>query len=360
MPEFFLNGFFAFYRAVLVLIGIVYPAGKNNANRGVRNERYPGPHGGATPVKIFYPRKSIRQTIILYPGASPYAEEHPAMKTVGGALARAGYLVFIPRIPPLKDLIITEDLIGWMICFYKWVLRRRDVNPKHVSLVGMSFGGALVLKMLIKPEVRKHPPKSVLVYGSFYDINTAFEFLLTGKMTINGKTVTITPNEWGVIVLFHNFLGKVDVGYNTDNVQRILALRVKDLLEESITESKKLSGKERALAEALLKSKPTPEVRRITTLIREQCKPDLERLSPKSWCHRIDMKVFVMHGANDSMSPFTESIKLAASLKNSRLLISYLYKHREISTDRGFLFRTKELLRLLSFLCAFMRCNDSA
>jgi len=281
------------------------------------------------------------------------------MKLVGGALARAGYLVLIPRIPPLKDLIINEDLLTWMVCFYKWARRRNDVYPERIAFIGMSFGGALALKMVLYPEVRKHPPKSVLVYGSFYDINTAFEFLLTGKMTINGKTVTITPNEWGVIVLFHNFLGKVDVGYSTDNVQRLLALRVKDLIEESDAERKKLTGKERALADALLESKPTPEIRRITALIREQCKPDLDNISPKTWCHRIDTKVFVMHGANDSMSPFTESIKLAAALKNSYLLISYLYEHREISTDRGVFFRTKEFFRLLFFLYAFIRYNDS-
>ena len=43
------------------------------------------------------------------------------------------------------------------------------------------------------------------------------------------------------------------------------------------------------------------------------------------------------------MVPFTESILLSKQLSNSTLLISFLYEHREISTNRGVLFKIKEI-----------------
>ena len=49
------------------------------------------------------------------------------------------------------------------------------------------------------------------------------------------------------------------------------------------------------------------------------------------------------------MVPFTESIKLAENLPNSELLISYIYEHKEISTNKGSLFRLKELLKMATF-----------
>ena len=64
-----------------------------------------------------------------------------------------------------------------------------------------------------------------------------------------------------------------------------------------------------------------------------------------------------MHGANDSMVPFTESSFLDKNLKNSTLLISFLYEHREISTNRNIFFKLKEFLKLIQFNAKYIRYN---
>ena len=83
----------------------------------------------------------------------------------------------------------------------------------------------------------------------------------------------------------------------------------------------------------------------------------LEYLSPENWIDSITDKVFIMHGANDSMVPFTESTYLHKNLMDSNLLISFLYEHREISTDRGILFKLKEFLKLINFNAKYIRYN---
>ena len=57
------------------------------------------------------------------------------------------------------------------------------------------------------------------------------------------------------------------------------------------------------------------------------------------------------------MVPFTESTFLANAIQNSKLLISFLYEHREISTDRGPLFKLKELLKMVNFFAGYFRFN---
>ena len=83
----------------------------------------------------------------------------------------------------------------------------------------------------------------------------------------------------------------------------------------------------------------------------------LEYLSPNKWASDIQNKTFIIHGANDSMVPFTESILLAQSISKSNLLISFLYEHREISTDRGILFKIKEIFRMINFFANYFRYN---
>ena len=85
----------------------------------------------------------------------------------------------------------------------------------------------------------------------------------------------------------------------------------------------------------------------------------LQDLSPKYWCHKIQKKVFIFHGANDSMVPFTESIQLAESIPDSELLISYIYEHKEISTDKGMYFKLKEFMRMLHFFSKFYYYHEN-
>ena len=66
-----------------------------------------------------------------------------------------------------------------------------------------------------------------------------------------------------------------------------------------------------------------------------------------------------MHGANDSMVPFTESVLMHDNIKNSELLISYLYEHKEISTKRGIFFKIYELLRMEFFFASYFRYNEN-
>jgi len=44
-----------------------------------------------------------------------------------------------------------------------------------------------------------------------------------------------------------------------------------------------------------------------------------------------------------------ESIQLAEYLPNTELCISYLYEHNEFSSNGGFFFKIKELIKLLQF-----------
>ena len=93
-------------------------------------ENYKGLHGANPPVKIILPRNTGTKVVILYPGASPTAEEHPKMDMLGRLLAQIGFIVYIPRIPPLKNLDISEINILWFICFYLWILDVKIIDPQ--------------------------------------------------------------------------------------------------------------------------------------------------------------------------------------------------------------------------------------
>ena len=347
-----------FFRTAKIITGLVRGENSHLKKLVHSNESYPGLNKESTPMRVFYPKDSTEHTVIIYPGASPSAEEHPTMNLLAKVLSNAGYFVFLPRIPPLKKLIISPEIISWMGHFFQWVQTRENVHKNKIIVIGISFGGAMVLKASLRNEFQKHPPKSMLVFGTHYDIETALRFLLVGKLVVNGHERIVQADEWGLIVLFHNYLSGVDVGYDTTTVQKILKLSVKEDSEGIENELENISGREKKLIIQILAGKINEEIERITALFWEEYKNEFKNISPKYWCDQITQKVFVMHGVNDTMAPFTESIKLADGLADSRLLISYMYEHREIATHRGIFFQIKELLKIFFFLFEFIQYNE--
>ena len=323
----------------------------------VIDSSYNGLDGNELPLKIIKSKNSLNRTLIIFPGASPTAEEHSGLLFLSSVLSDIGFNVYIPRMPLLKDLNISEDNVDWFSHGYSQLIKRDDIDGSKVSCMGVSFGGAILLKASLQDSMLKSPPHSIITYGTFYDVEKSMEFLIRGKIKIKGKDVSIKPHEWGLVVFMHNFIGSVNVGFDTANIEKILALRVqdKDVDKELIN----LSEKDRQLVNDILSSTISDEVARIIDIIFKKRMNVLDGISPKNWCENINTKTFVMHGANDNMVPYTQSVDLANHLPNSELFISYLYEHNEISPKRSFFYKIKELLRIVSYMRGYIKYHEN-
>ena len=340
------------------ILGVI--KNKDGASEGqFFDESYLGVNDQKTPLRIFKPKKNKTTTFILFPGASPFAEEHPGMIGLATTIMNLGYNVFIPRIPPLKALNISIENIAWFAKAYEQIINRSDVDETNVAIIGISFGGSLLLKATLDEKIKLNPPRSMLMYGSCFDLESGLNFLLTGEIKHDGKVGYISPNDWGLTVLFHNFIKKIDAGFDTTKIQTVLAARVADQLDEVKRLKASLNNHDLQFINSVLTAKFTPEITRIVKTIIKSQADSLKEVSPSSFCEKIDMKIFIMHGANDSMVPYTESIKLGNSLPNNELLISYIYEHKEISTKGGLITKIKELIKLEQFFANYFRYNAS-
>ena len=322
------------------------------------DETYKGLDGKDTIVRVFYTKNKNAQSIIIFPGASPYAENHPGMIMLGSSLRDAGYNVYLPRIPSLKNLILEKENIDWFAHCYEQLAKHKIQLKNNIMIVGLSYGGASLLRATLDPRMQSPKPKSILSYGTYYSIDTALDFFISGMITYNNVEYKITPHEWGPIVLFYNFIDTIDIVYDKLRIKGILKHRIKDehdLVKEKI---KLLDNKdEQQLINNILSGNLTEEMK---VMIQDMISTNnklLSFISPENWITSIKDKVFIMHGANDSMVPFTESIYLDKHLENSTLLISFLYEHREISTDRNILFKLKEFIKLINFNAKYIRYN---
>ena len=322
-----------------------------------KDEFYTGLNGEKTELRVFYSKKKTKQSVILFPGASPYAENHPAMIMLGNALRNVGYNVFLPRIPTLKNLLLVKENVDWFSHCYNELLTHPSISKSNIMVVGISYGGANLLKASLSDKMQLNKPKSYLSYGTYFSINTALNFFLEGKINYQNKEYNIKPHEWGMIVLFYNFINTIDVKYDTSTITELLKFRIEDKDEDVEKLLEKLSPDDQNLANHILKGEINDEIKKLVNEIISKNIELLKFLSPENWAHKIKDKVFVFHGANDSMVPFTESNLLSNKLENSELLISFVFEHREISTNHGLIFKIKELIKMINFFAHYFRYN---
>ena len=323
----------------------------------VTDSTYIGLNGDKLPLKIIKSRNTLNRTLIIFPGASPTAEEHPGLLFLSSVLANIGFNIYIPRMPLLKKLNISEDNVNWFAHGYSQLIKRDDIQGSRISCMGVSFGGAILLKASQNKLMLASPPHSILTYGTYYDVRKSMDFLIHGTINIKGKDIAIQPHEWGLVVFMHNFLASVDVGFNSSHLQEILALRVQDKNVDK--QLLNLSEKDRQLMNDILTSTISDEVARIIDIIFKEKMNILDSISPKNWCKNINTKIYVMHGANDNMVPYTQSVDLANHLPNSELFISYLYEHNEIAPKRSFIYKIKELLRIVSYMRGYIKYHEN-
>ena len=272
---------------------------------------------------------------------------------LGRLLAQVGFTVYIPRIPPLKNLDISEINVQWFAHFYQWTLDIEKVNPHQTIMMGISYGGGIMLKTLLNIKDRVPLPKTLLTYGTYSDAESTLDFLLTGEISIKEKIYQITPHEWGLTVLFHNYLKNLDTEWDTSGLQRAIQLHIQDKREKCDRHVDTLPEFQKNIFYSIITGNPIPEVKELAHAIFKNEQETLKRLSPTYWAKNFQKKVFILHGSNDSMIPFTESIQLSEDLPNSELCISYLYEHSEFSTNGDFFFNFMEIIKLIRFYTIF-------
>lgn len=335
---------------------------ENYPNVNIDDQNYLGLNGQKTQLRILSRQNQNDQNVmIIFPGASPDAEKHTGLLFLASIICKLGFKVIVPRIPPLKELKLDHECYDWFAHAYGEILLRNDVDKDKVSTMALSFGGGLLLKASLDKRISTSPPKSIMTFGTYCDIQSTLKFLCNGIINVNEKSYKINPHSWGLTVLFHNFLDKLhfkEISNYKKEVREIVNLRIQDNLDEVESKLNLLPEIPQNFMRNIFDSKINDEIDEVISSAINKEKTFIQEMSPKYWGDKINSKVFIMHGSNDSMVPFTESLALSRRIKNSSLFISYMYEHKEISTDKGIIFKIKEFYKMFKFFKKYFKYNE--
>jgi acetyl esterase/lipase len=264
------------------------------------------------------------------------------MNALARHFASNGLRVLIAPLPELREYTIrprsTDDVEDVAV----WLASQRDLAPRgRIGIVGVSFAGGLALVAAGRPSLGGRV-QLVAALGSHGDLPRAMQYLCSGVMS---DGTTLAAHDYGAVVILlaglHHFVPEEQIEPLRHAIVTFLDASSLDVTNPA--KSAEMFDEARQLGDAL--PEPAHEVmgwvnRRDVKTIGPKLLPYLEELggAPELSAERSTATaapVFLLHGSQDNVIPYTETPLLANYLRsrgNTRVtsLLTPLISHANV------------------------------
>jgi dienelactone hydrolase len=292
---------------------------------------FPRVDGLVVKGRIYVPRgRKDPPGIVLAHGVHYKGIDEPRLIRFARTIAQSGIAVFTPELRQIADYTISPETIEDIGIAAQTLTTR--CKKTSVGVMGLSFAGGLSL--LAAADARYAPVISfVVAVGAHDSLERVARFFVENEIPeADGTTLEMKAHDYGAVVLMY---GYADRFFNERDVFTARnALRA--LLHEDFDEAKKLAEplSPEGAAEMKLVFDHREDILgpQIIGVI-SASGPTMGRVSPHGNLAGIRARVYLLHGAGDSVIPPSESRWLAAdappgSVKN--LLVSQAIQHVEM------------------------------
>jgi pimeloyl-ACP methyl ester carboxylesterase len=281
------------------------------ARTTIRYRRAAGPAG----ADLYRSSEQPRGAVVVVPGLTPDGKDDARLVAFAKSLARARFLVLVPDIANTRALKVSAADSAFIADAIEELAQRAAGGGEgSVGLVAISYAVGPALLAATQPPAARHV-RFIVAIGGYYDIEAAVGFVTTGYYRApDGSWQHAAPNEWGKWVFVRSNADRVGDPGDRDRLRRIAERQLGDPRAGIGDLVARLGPEGRAVYELVSNGDParTPAlVERLPAAIRDE----LRRLDLKGRDFRaIAGPVFLVHGRDDAIIPYTESVKLAAAL----------------------------------------------
>ena len=324
--------------------------------------------GGTVPATLFRPPGSTSELpgwVCLH-GITRPGRNHPTLLRFVRALACSGSAVLLPEIREWTELDLAPERAGEVLDgSIRTLAERREVVGRRLGAIGFSFGAPQVLLAGANPELAPYLG-AVVGFGSYAELERTLRFLFLGKHEWNGTRYAVDPDPYGRWVVTGNYLTRVaDFSEADDVAQGLLRLAraagdeqvgawedVYDSLKAELEQD--VAPDRRPLFRALATSGAVDEAELPAVEMAKDLAEAATHISPiLDFRERLDgirVPVRLIHGRQDRLIPFTETLRLARSLSpgtDLKVFLTGMFSHSQRDAARALLWEARERIRFL-------------
>jgi len=273
---------------------------------------------------------------------------HPTLLRFVRALAASKAVVLVPQIPEWVDLRLEpEHTLPTVRAALDALRALPSTSDGPYGLIGFSFGAPQVMIATTHKEVSDQLA-GVVGFGGYCDMESMVRFQMTGQFAWGDAKHSLRPDPYGRWIMGGNHLTSIPAYRDAQDVsdalwrlaveageRRILAWDpsydpLKEQLRRQVSESRREIFD--LFAPPSDREPSLPEAERITPLLTQAALEAAPLLDPLPFLGRVGIPVQLIHGRNDRLIPYTETLRMEAAFpakKRVDTTITALMEHSQ-------------------------------
>lgn len=249
--------------------------------------------------------------LVLVPGVARTGKDDPRLVALAETLARAHFAVLVPDLPNLRALRIGPTDVDGIVTAIDWLAARQGAS---VGLAAVSYAAGPAILAAARPGTADKV-RFVATIGGYYDIEAVLTFFTTGyyRETPAAPWRWRQPNAYGKWVFVGANAGRLgdpmDRSFLTEMVERKLAD-----LDADIADLRRVLGPEGRAVMDLLDNADPARVASLVERLPAGIRADMAAIDPaRADLRALQARLILVHGRDDAIVPYTESLALAAA-----------------------------------------------
>jgi len=304
--------------------------------------------GGVVTTIVRPTSKPPWPALVFANGATPDGRAHPIVLRLALALARSGYLVFVPDLPGVANGELSPATLAASTVFTQAAADAAESAHGRVALAGVSVGGSLAL--LTAADSRLAERVSVVACVAPYSDLAKVALLATTGVYRSGGRLDRYPTPASLwLGLARSLAALLPPGAETDALCRELRAfdaGAADELSAFRHRSFAAYGGQAARVLALLTNDEPARFDDLYAALPAEVRAAIDGLSPLRAAHRLRARVEIATAPRDKYFPIAESQALERASPQVRLTVTSLLAHATPRLDTRHL---GELSRLNGF-----------
>jgi hypothetical protein len=339
--------------AVLVLQDIGAGAGDSRLKRLTpQPSRTPVAYtiGGRTGSgDLYLPGEGAPQAgIVLVPGAVREGKDHERLVSFATTFARARFAVLTPELSGYRDLKMRPAHVRELADAFQYLAGREDLSRGgRVGFGAFSYAVGPAVLAALEEDIRKQV-RFILGVGGYHDLRVAIRFFTTGYFEEQGKPRHVEPSEYGKLVFARSVTDHLRDPMDRASIDAMVDAKLADpaadiavfaagLGPEGTSVYRLMTNTDPQATPSLLQALPPGALATIDALT----------LADKD-LSRLEARLILVHGRNDPLIPFPETLALGRSVPPSQariLIINRILGHVDVRFSHAWSWRfwTEEL-----------------
>jgi hypothetical protein len=250
-----------------------------------------------------------RPGIVLNHGVAAGGMDDLRLVNFADALARCGYVALVPEFVDLKEFRVRPSDVDEVVASFTYLADQPDVDENRVGLFGFSYAGGLAILAAGDPAIADRV-RFCFALGTYYDLKDIVTYATTGYYREGGKWVYMVPRHTGKWAFMRNMLGLVESARDRALLTSIADAKLADEHSDVEAEVAGLGEEGRRLFDLMTNTDPG----RSAALI-DELNPTIlgyfDALSLPGNIDGVKAHLILVHGRDDNLMPYTESVRLA-------------------------------------------------